>query len=160
MPTVLVECGFITHSSEGRYLNSVYGQEIIASAIFRATRDFLKYKHPEISFEPEEGETPIEVSDVAEETNLEGSPNEEEITEMKQSYYSVQIMASVDSVSTNSSEFSSLNLPVERKFIESGSIYRYKYYVGRFTSKREAKTVQKEVQSLGFTDAFLLIFDS
>jgi len=42
MPTVLVECGFITNTTEGRYLNSAYGQEIIASAVFRATREFIK----------------------------------------------------------------------------------------------------------------------
>ena len=38
MPTVIVECGFITNTTEANYLNSQYGQEIIASAIFRGTR--------------------------------------------------------------------------------------------------------------------------
>ncbi len=40
MPAVLVEAGFITNPDEARYLNSEYGQAIIASAIFRAIRDY------------------------------------------------------------------------------------------------------------------------
>lgn len=40
MPAVLVEVGFLSHADEERYLNSEYGQDIIASAIFRALRSF------------------------------------------------------------------------------------------------------------------------
>ncbi|MEX2573523.1 MAG: N-acetylmuramoyl-L-alanine amidase, partial [Balneolaceae bacterium] len=40
MPALLVELGFITNSDEARYLSSDYGQSIVASAIFRAIRDY------------------------------------------------------------------------------------------------------------------------
>jgi N-acetylmuramoyl-L-alanine amidase len=40
MPAVLVETGFITNPKEAKYLTSDYGQSIIASAIFRAIRDY------------------------------------------------------------------------------------------------------------------------
>ena len=40
MPSILVETGFITNPSEQRYLSSDYGQSIIASAIFRAIRNY------------------------------------------------------------------------------------------------------------------------
>lgn len=40
MPAVLVETGFISNPSEARYLTSDYGQSIIASAIFRAIRNY------------------------------------------------------------------------------------------------------------------------
>ncbi len=40
MPAVLVEVGFITNPSEQRFLTSDYGQSIIASAIYRAVRDY------------------------------------------------------------------------------------------------------------------------
>ncbi len=40
MPAVLVETGFVTNPDEGAYLTSDYGQAIIASAIFRAIRDY------------------------------------------------------------------------------------------------------------------------
>ncbi len=41
MPSILIEVGFISNSAEETYLNSDYGQEIIASAIFRAIRDYF-----------------------------------------------------------------------------------------------------------------------
>ncbi len=40
MPGVLIETGFMTHPLEEKFLNSDYGQDLIASAIFRAFRDF------------------------------------------------------------------------------------------------------------------------
>ena len=164
MPTVLVECGFITHSNEGLYLNSVNGQEIIASAIFRATREFLKTKHPAIEFElpevPAEGE---EQGDQIAQTNPTETASEQAglntTNQLTSEYFSVQIMASVDEVATDIPEFQKLSIPVERKVIESGSIFKYKYYVGRFANKKEAKMLQKEVREQGFPDAFLVFFD-
>lgn len=40
MPAVLVELGFISNPKEQNYLTSDYGQSIMASAIFRAVRDY------------------------------------------------------------------------------------------------------------------------
>ena len=43
MPSVLIEVGFISNPNEERYLNSQYGQDIIASAIYRAVKEYKKY---------------------------------------------------------------------------------------------------------------------
>jgi N-acetylmuramoyl-L-alanine amidase len=40
MPAVLVELGFISNPSEERFITSDYGQSILASAVFRAVRDY------------------------------------------------------------------------------------------------------------------------
>ena len=136
MPTILVECGFITNSTEANYLNSVYGQEIIASAIFRGTREFLQDQHPDIDFSP---------------------PKDEPIIE--EAHWKVQIMASIDSLALDIPEFKKLEYGVERKFIETTSIYKYKYYVGPFTEKKKAKQAQKHVQEKGFPDAFLIYYE-
>ncbi|TVQ64584.1 MAG: N-acetylmuramoyl-L-alanine amidase [Balneolaceae bacterium] len=40
MPAVLIELGFLSNPNEARYMASEYGQTILASAIFRAIRDF------------------------------------------------------------------------------------------------------------------------
>lgn len=137
MPTVLVECGFITNKGEGNYLNSVYGQEIIASAIFRATREFIKSKHPNINFNPPQDAT----------------------AQLDQPHYKVQIMASIDEISTDIPEFTKLGMPVERVMVESSSMYKYKYYVGPYTDKKAAKKAQKAVQSKGYKDAFVVFFE-
>lgn len=40
MPGVLIELGFISNPAEERFMNSEYGQAILASAIFRAVREY------------------------------------------------------------------------------------------------------------------------
>lgn len=42
MPSVLVELGYITNADEETYLNTTQGQEYMASAIYRAVRDYKK----------------------------------------------------------------------------------------------------------------------
>jgi len=50
MPAVLVEAGFISNPSEQRFLTSDYGQSIIASAMYRAIRDYkVEYENGHIA---------------------------------------------------------------------------------------------------------------
>jgi N-acetylmuramoyl-L-alanine amidase len=141
IPTIIVECGFITNGSEAYYLTTVYGQEIIASAIFRATREFIQFKHPTIDFRPAPKDLP--------------TPEEETDDEKVSAHYSVQIMASIDPIELDIPQFKELNYPVERLKVETTSLYKYKYYVGNFESKKEARPVQKDMRENGFKDAFI-----
>ncbi|WP_027003637.1 N-acetylmuramoyl-L-alanine amidase family protein [Hugenholtzia roseola] len=45
MPAVLIEMGFLSHPEEEKFLNSEYGQILLASAIFRAIRSYQKHKY-------------------------------------------------------------------------------------------------------------------
>ncbi|MDX1350386.1 MAG: N-acetylmuramoyl-L-alanine amidase [Putridiphycobacter sp.] len=132
MPTILIECGFLTNVSEAAYLNSEYGQEIIASAIFRATRAFLKASHPNIDFSPQAVSGPS---------------------------FKVQIMSSIDPLETDIPEFKRLEYSVERVKINSSSMYKYKYFIGPFATKKLAKKAQKDVQAKGYKDAFIVNFE-
>ena len=139
MPTVLIECGFLTNTSEANYLNSAYGQEIIASAIFRASRSFLKQRHSDINFMPSK--------------NTGNSETSNGVT------YKVQLMSSIDPLETDISEFKRLGFKVERTKVNSKSMYKYKYFIGPFDTKKEAKKAQKAVQSKGYRDAYIVIFE-
>jgi len=138
MPAILIETGFMTNPVEEAYLNSVKGQDLIASAVFRAFRDFIKAKHS------------IEMR----------VPNKPEEVAPNQPVYKVQIMASTGPVSLNNPQFLSLDLPVEELQIQNpSSTFTYKYYVGSFNSKKEAKEMLKKVKDGVFKDAFLVKFD-
>jgi len=52
MPSLLIECGFLTNPSEEKYINSAFGQELIAKSISRGLTRFLLYKHPGLSPSP------------------------------------------------------------------------------------------------------------
>ena len=133
MTSVLVECGFLTYTSEANYLNSSYGQEIIASALFRAFRGFVQTEHPTIQF----------------------INTEEELSE-NGVVFKIQIMSSIDPVDLDIKEFKKLNTEVERLKVESKSIYKYKYFVGKFETKKETKTLLKKVRENGFPDAYVV----
>lgn len=131
MTSVLVECGFVTNKREANYLNSRYGQEIIASAIFRAFRAFIQKKHPSINFiKPKAGSST-------------GS-------------YAIQIMSSKSPVDTKSSSFKRLKMDVTRKKLNTTSAYKYIYTVGTYGSRSEAKKALSTVQSRGFKDAIVV----
>lgn len=136
MTSVLVECGFVTNTSEANYLNSVYGQEIIASALYRGFRDFVKREHKDINF----------------------INTEKELTQSGE-VYKIQIMSSIDPVDTDIAEFKKLGEAVERIKVESKSMYKYKYCVGKYASKKECKTLLKKVKENGFPDAYIVKFE-
>lgn len=135
MPSVLVECGFITNLNEANFLNSVYGQEIIASAIFRAFRSYLKKNYPSINF-----------------------VKSEKSAVSKTHRYRVQIMSSIELIE-KSPAFVSLGVPVEAVKVNSSSMYKYKYYAGSFGSKEDAQKVLEKAQKNGFPDAFITIVE-
>ena len=97
----------------------------------------MKSKHPAIDF----------------------SPPQEIIAQPDQPYYKVQIMASIDELDVNIPEFKKLGYPVEMVKVQSTSMYKFKYYIGPFTDKKDAKKAQKEVQDNGYSDAFIVYFE-
>lgn len=126
MPSVLVETGFITNATEENYLRSTYGQELIASAIYRAIKYYLidnNLYHPKKA----EKNTP--------------SPNV---------YFTVQVKSSPQKVSLNHHMFQGLGKVTERK----GNT-QYYYTVGKTTSAKELYEIQKKVRQK-IPDAFAI----
>lgn len=141
MTSVLVECGFITHAKEAAYLNSDYGQDILASALFRGMRTYLKEQHPGIAFE----------STGSGKSN--GGSDKEASSE--KTYYSIQVMSSKEWLDTEKNGFEKLGKAVERVQVGTSG-YKYKYFSGNFTSLEEAQTYCEKVKKLGYPDSIVV----
>ena len=139
MTSVLVECGFITNEHEASFLNSSNGQEIIASAIFRAFRGHIVETHPNISFIPAETKTSGEVITQ---------------TEIKKPF-AIQYMSSKAPIDLSKSDLKGLGHEVQRIEIETTSAYKYIYTLGVFDSPEAANEVLAQVKQKGYSDAFV-----
>lgn len=139
MTSVLVECGFMTNASEANYLNTTTGQDVIASALFRAMRGYLQETHKNIMFTKKSG-------------NPVNNGNSAASTEKN---YSVQIMSSKEWLDTEKGGFKNLKHTVSRSQV-SQTGYRYKYFSGNFSSKSEAEEYCNDVKKKGFPDSIVV----
>lgn len=152
MPSVLVETGFMTNPREEAYLNTERGQDITASAIFRAFRDYVtkKYNFEQREKQPEQV---AQEKDTAKQEPI-------EIEAPKGPVYRIQIFASTGPVSTDNTHFKELEQNVTEFKIEANNIVWYKYYVGLFENKKDAKKTLKKVKKIeAFKDSFVVRFD-
>jgi N-acetylmuramoyl-L-alanine amidase len=134
MPAILVETGFISNSVEEKYLMTDDGQSILASAIYRA---FKEYKNE------------IEKSS----SNYSPATTNKTNTNEKQDIvFRVQIKTSTDKIKAGSSEFHGYDTVKEYSF--KGI---YKYYVGNTSDFNEILKLQAEVRKK-IPDAFVVAF--
>lgn len=148
MTSVLVECGFMTNAKEATYLNTAYGQDIIASALYRGMKSYLKTAHPNISFSKS---TKKKASTSA------SKENKTEISSSNSSSkkYAIQIMSSKEWMDTEKGAFAKLDKPVTREQVAQTG-YKYCYYVKGFTTKADADTYLTTVKKKGFPDAIVV----
>lgn len=138
MTSVLVECGFMTNVSEANYLNTSQGQDVIASALFRAMRGHLQETHKHISF-----------------TKKQAPAADSKTASTGDKTYSVQIMSSKEWLDTEKGNFKNLKHAVSRSQVAQTG-YRYKYFSGNFSSKSEATDYCNEVKKKGFPDSIVV----
>lgn len=146
MPSILVECGFLTNPKEEEFLHSDLGQDYIASAIFRA---FRSYKQ-NIEMPPDE---------VNEKSNDLNDTLKKEVVELKTNkikndlslLYKVQIGTFLRSM-LNNQQFT--DLKVEEEKING----TFKYFVNVGSSKKEADKLKIRLRDLGFNGAFIVAF--
>ncbi|MEN8121265.1 MAG: N-acetylmuramoyl-L-alanine amidase [Bacteroidota bacterium] len=139
MPAILVETGFISNSTEEKYLLTDYGQTIIASAIFRAFRDYKNEIEKNSKFIPErkENENQQNITYTKTETNIS---------------FKIQIRSSTEIIPSGSKQFKGLK-NVEQ--IEYKGVY--KYYVGNTEDFKKILELQSEVREK-IPDAFVVAF--
>jgi N-acetylmuramoyl-L-alanine amidase len=140
MPSVLIETGFITNPEEQKFLISEIGQDFLASAIYRA---FKQYKTDidsklKASFEMADR---IKVTDNEKVKGIDGL------------VYKVQIATSAKKMELVAENFKGLK---EVEVYEGGNLYRYTY--GQAVNMEEATKLLKIARDAGFKDAFVVAF--
>ena len=142
MPGVLVETGFITNPDEEKFLMSKYGQEIIASAIYRG---FKEYK--------EEIDRRSNLSVVIDEETPESTEQslDNQITiKPDQVIFSIQVASSKKKISTDPSSFKGYK---GVRILSDGRWY--KYLIGSEISYHSALEKCNEIKA-DYPDAFVV----
>jgi len=142
MPGVLVETGFITNPDEEKYLMTTYGQEIIASAIYRGFKEYKEEIDRRSNLTVVIPDEPGEDAAQASQTEVEVDPN--------QVVFSIQVASSKNKVPTEASSFKGYQ---NVKVVEDGRWY--KYLVGQESSYHQALERCNEIKA-DYPDAFVV----
>lgn len=143
MPGVLIETGFISNPEEEKYLLSEYGQDIIASAIFRGFREYKE----EID---RKNNLTVVVTDDAADTVGSSSANTTDAPETNQIIFSIQLASSKNKVATDPASFKGYK---EVMVVQDGRWY--KYLLGKEADYHIALEKCKDIKS-DYPDAFVV----
>ena len=144
MPSILIECGFLTNFKEEEYLHSEIGQEYIASAIFRG---FKAYKE---NFEGTTSEKELKEPIAVKEDKEKIPAPKKEIT-IEKVVFKVQIGTYLKPM-LNDNLFKDIN--AEQQVING----TFKYYVGNETDKSSVDKLKNQLKENGFKGAFVVAF--
>lgn len=160
MPSILVEVGFLSNLEEEKYLKTTEGQEYLASAIFRA---FRQYRHTIDSrsglISSQQAAEWIDEDKVPEKAEVKPDLNTAANTQHKKEvkvpatddlWFGVQIASSPLGKPKSKSLFKGVD---SVSTIESGE--RYKYIAGKFESYEEASAYRKTMTG-SYPDAFVI----
>jgi N-acetylmuramoyl-L-alanine amidase len=141
MPSVLVELGFISNPEEEDFLQSNDGQVYMASALFRAFKEYKLELEQIAKFSSLDSEKVIETSS---NENVEVSDNG--------IIFKVQI-----ATSKYLREIKNMD-GMKVKYFKEGPFY--KYTVGAVTTVEDAKKIQNRAKNNGYPDAFIIAFEN
>jgi N-acetylmuramoyl-L-alanine amidase len=171
MPSILVELGFINNVKEEQFLNSERGQTQMALALYQAFAEFKQEyeaenqlainqeeKKPEVKPEAKPEAKPEVKPEAKSEAKPEAKPAEKveqpsSANEEKEIYFSVQFASVSKNVSTKDPTFRKIK--GVRKYKSKGM---YCYSSGKFPTKAAAEKRKKELQDMGYADAFIVAF--
>ncbi|HQP16912.1 MAG TPA: N-acetylmuramoyl-L-alanine amidase [Bacteroidales bacterium] len=158
MPGALVEIGFISNPTEEMYLMSESGQNIIASAIYRAFKEYKAQVEgvagkQEVKIEPDTIFQAITVIDTNPAVKNADTLNIGKEIKNNKPFFRVQFLSSSKKKSMDLPEFK--GLPDVKFYVQNGI---FKYTSGNFNTLQEAIAHQHIVQNKGFKDAFVVAF--
>ena len=145
MPAVLTELGFLSNAAEEKFLRTAQGQEYMASAIFRAVRDYKKEIDAKQSTSMNTPKAAVVETPKTEPVN--------KVSKQTGVTYKLQILSSLKIIDKNHSSI---------KDIENVDYYidgkTYKYTIGNSTNIKEIKALQKRY-SKQFKGCFIVAFN-
>lgn len=161
MPGVLIEAGFLSNPQEEAFIGSEQGQTYIASAIFRAFRDYKSNVEKDIQIQQEDtpliaGQESDPVTENPDNPNNNHNPDNPKGNNDQQEdniFFSVQFFASSQRKNIEKDHFEGLG---EVKSYYEGGLH--KYYVGNEKTLNKASLLQHEIQKLGYNGAFVIAF--
>ena len=143
MPSVLIETGFLTNSSEGKYLNSKNGQSEMSEAIVKGIKQYKDMLNLEILEDfNQDTSIPIEKPDPAVATDI-----YEDIT------FKVQLAASSQKLELQPYNFKGLENVTRSK--EGGL---WKYYYGATSSYQEINRLHRLAKEKGYPNSYVTAF--
>ena len=151
MPSVLIELGFLTNKKEEDFLISDRGQDLMASAIFRAFRSYkAEIESVELSPDPIE-KAPVEEEIVEENNNVKEETKKDE----EGLIYKVQLLTSSKKIKNVKGYFSTFE-DIDVQYSKG----LYKYFAGNLSSYSKAKELQIKASNLGYDGAFIVAFEN
>lgn len=167
MPAVLVELGFLTNPQEEDFLRSEKGQTYMASAIFRAIRNYFAEQDQIAQERSEEGarqrqvdiqsspklpdEKQPQAADSPSASDQASSQEKSESPENQEAEYAVQILTSASLKDRDKEPLQNLK---EVAMLEENGLY--KYYVPVGSSYSKARSLKKRLRENGFPGAFVI----
>ena len=142
MPSVLIELGFISNNEEEDFLNSEIGQDYMASAIYRAIKE---YKN-----DIESSNLKIKSNIISLDTDSSTKFENLKKTKEKDVIFKVQI-----STSLNLKKMNNLDKYKVEVFMENNI---FKYTIGNESQYESAIELKKVAKENGFNDAFIIAF--
>ena len=151
MPSVLVELGYLSNSTEEAFLKSEKGQTYMASAIYRAVKEYKREYEKEngvYNYRKEAMKTSAIVNETEVKTELDKDVKRNVV-------FRVQFYTSPLKLKLNDKRFKSL--PDIVVYEHNGV---FKYTTGTYYAVEEAEKHKKIVREKGFGDAFTVAFNS
>ena len=142
MPSILIECGFLTNPKEEVFLHSEQGQDYLASAIFRAFRSYKQRV---------EGLQKNNLIDIEKNQDTLIVKKSENVLYDDKVIYKIQIGTYLEKMTSNSM-FQEIG--VEEEFINGV----YKYYTGKSHDKKDMDDLKLKMREKGFKGAFVVAF--
>ena len=142
MPSILIECGFLTNPKEEDFLHSKEGQDYLASAIFRAFRTY-KESVESVLLEKKSAVIELEKDDAILKKSVQ--------MEKDRVVFKVQIGTYLKSMKNNKSF---IEIDAKERVVNS----TFKYYVGIENEKINADKIKNKMLDFGFDGAFVVAF--